>query len=188
MRNELGIREDEVIVGTAGKLAKGKGVFELLRAFHVISQRHPKIKLVFVGEGGERHKLLEEAERLSIDKKVILTGLRRDTERMYAAMDIFVLPSTCREAFGMVMIEAMAMGKPVIATNVGGIPEVIDNGINGILVPPGNADAIADAIARYIFNSEFSKKVAAEGRNKVEREFSDKVIGNHFEKVLKELS
>ena len=119
--------------------------------------------------------------------KVILCGVRKDMERMYAAMDIFVLPSTCREAFGMVLIEAMAMGKPVIATAIGGIPEIIADAGNGILVPPGDPDAIAHAIARYIQEDDFSSKVAREGRKMVEQKFSDVAMGNNFENVLRNL-
>ncbi|HAM52023.1 MAG TPA: hypothetical protein DCP92_15540 [Nitrospiraceae bacterium] len=184
VRKELGIESGTIVVGTAGKLNPGKGVFDLLCAVHSLTGKHSAVKLIFVGDGPERKELQGEAERLSMQDRVIFTGVRNDVERMYAAMDIFVLPSSCQEAFGMVLIEAMAMGKPVIATAVGGIPEVVDNEVNGILVPPQNIEALAHAISRYMDDHEFAGRIALEGRKSVEYKFSDKAMGDHFERVL----
>jgi glycosyltransferase involved in cell wall biosynthesis len=187
VRRELGIDGDNIVVGTVGKLHQGKGVFELLSAVHRLMETYPNFRLLFVGDGPERTRLEQEAQKLSMHDKVIFAGVRKDIERMYAAMDIFVLPSTCREAFGMVLIEAMAMGKPVIATTMGGIPEIIDDEVNGILVPPQDPDAISLAIAKYIKDSEFSRKVALEGRKLIEQKFSDEAMGDSFENVLMNL-
>jgi len=187
VRRELGIDGDSIVIGTVGKLNQGKGVFELLSAVHRLVEKYPNVRLIFVGDGPERTMLEQEAHRLSMHDKVIFAGMRENIEQMYAAMDIFVLPSTCREAFGMVLIEAMAMGKPVIATTMGGIPEIVVDEVNGILVPPHDPDAIAQAIARYIEDGEFSRKVALEGRKVVEQKFSDKAMGDNFENVLRNL-
>ncbi|MFI5295713.1 MAG: glycosyltransferase family 4 protein [Thermodesulfovibrionales bacterium] len=187
IRNELGIDSNEFLIGTTGKLNRGKGVYELLRATGMISGGNRAIKLVFAGDGEEREGLGKEAERLGMRDKVIFTGVRKDVERIYAAMDVFVLPSTCEEAFGMVLIEAMAMGKPVIGTMVGGIPELISDGKNGTLVPPGNEKALARAIQDYLTDKDLSTRVAAAGRRTVEAEFSDRTLGDRFEEVLKEL-
>jgi len=187
VRRELGLDSDNIVIGTVGKLHQGKGVFELLSAVHRLMEKYPNFRLLFVGDGPERNRLEQEAQRLSMHNKVIFAGVRKDMERMYAAMDIFILPSTCREAFGMVLIEAMAMCKPVIATTMGGIPEILDDEGNGILVPPHDPDAIAQAISRYIEDAEFSRKVALEGRKMVEQKFSDKAMGDSFEHVLMNL-
>jgi glycosyltransferase involved in cell wall biosynthesis len=88
----------------------------------------------------------------------------------------------------MVLIEAMAMAKPVIATRVGGIPEIIDNEVNGLLVPPHDAAALAGALSRLIDDGQFSKKIAGEGRRLVERKFSDAAMGNNFARVLAQVS
>jgi glycosyltransferase involved in cell wall biosynthesis len=184
VRKELGIDSNTIVVGTAGKLNPGKGVFDLLSAVHNLMGKFAAVKLMFVGDGPERNELEGEAERLSMQDRVIFTGVRKDVERMYAAMDIFVLPSSCEEAFGMVLIEAMAMGKPVVATAVGGIPEVIENEVNGILVPPQEIHALALAILRYMDDRAFADRVALEGRKSVEQRFSDKAMGDHFERVL----
>jgi glycosyltransferase involved in cell wall biosynthesis len=187
VRRELGIDGNSIVMGTVGKLHQGKGVFDLLSGVHHLMKKYPNIRLLFVGDGPERTRLEQEARRLSMHDKVIFAGVRKDIERMYAAIDIFVLPSTCREAFGMVLIEAMAMGKPVIATTMGGIPEIVDDEVNGILVPPQDPDAIAHAIARYIEDGAFSRKVALEGRKLIEQKFSDEAMGDSFENVLRNL-
>lgn len=188
VRQGLGIGSNDIVIGTVGKLNRGKGVYEMLDALCSLLKGYSNLKLVFVGDGPERQGLEEEAERLSIRDRIIFTGIRRDIEKMYAAMDIFVLPSTCDEAFGMVIIEAMAMGKPVIATTVGGIPEIIRAGVNGILIPPRDSSAIAGAIANLIDNHDIAEGIASEGRRAVEQDFSAKVMGERFERILGNVS
>ncbi len=187
VRRELGLGNNDIVVGTAGRLYPEKGGLELLYAIHGLIREYPSLKLMFVGEGPYRVTLEREAQRLSINDSVIFTGLRKDMERMYAAMDIFVLPSTCKEAFGMVLIEAMAMIKPVIATSVGGILEIITRETDGILIPAGDHAAIANAIARVINDNALSKRIALEGRRTVQYKFSEKAMGDGFEKVLREI-
>lgn len=186
-RKELGIKGNEIVVGSVGKLNVSKGVFDLLTAFSLLYAKYPGLQLLYVGDGPGRVGLETEAQRLSLKGRVVFAGVRQDIERLYAAMDIFVIPSSCDEAFGMVLIEAMAMKKPVIATSVGGIPEIVTNEVNGLLVLPKDPDAIAKAISRYLDNPEFSRKVAAEGRKMVEHKFSDKTMGDNFERSLKQI-
>lgn len=187
VRRELGINEKDIVVGSAGKLHIGKGVLYLLSAFSLLSEKYSNLKLLYVGDGPAREELEREAQRLSLKERVIFTGVRQDTERLYAAMDIFVIPSAYEEAFGMVLIEAMAMGKPVIATYAGGIPEIVTNEISGLLVPQKDPQAIANAISRYINDADFSRRVAAEGRRVVEHKFSDKTMVDNFERTLKQI-
>lgn len=186
VRRELGIYGADIVVGTAGKLDRGKGVYEILSATCLLTDKYPSIKLLFVGDGPERADLEREAGSSLMKGKVIFAGMRRDIERMYAAMDIFALPSY-DEGLPTVLVEAMAMGRSVIATPVGGIPEIVEDGVNGILIPPKNAGAIAEAICRYLYDDGFREKVALEGRNTVQRDFSDKVMGDRFDKVLNEV-
>ncbi len=183
VRGELGIGMQDFVIGAAGKLHQGKGVYELLRAAAGTEGERP-VTLLFVGDGPEKEGIIREARRLGIAERTVITGIRRDVERMYAAMDIFVLPSTCDEAFGMVIIEAMAMGKPVIGTRVGGIPELISSGQNGLLVSPGDEAALAIAIKKYLDDSEFAAGIALSGRRTVEAAFSEETLGERFEKVL----
>ncbi len=184
VRRELGFEADAIVIGMAGKLDRGKGVFELVHAVSRIAHKYPKLKLLFIGDGSDRSSLEEETRRLTLHDRVIFAGVRIDIEQMYAAMDVFVLPSTCQEAFGMVLIEAMAMGKPVIGTNVGGIPEIVENGISGALITPGDVSSLAEAISRYIDDSLFAKRMAEEGRKTVERNFSEWAMCECFERIL----
>jgi glycosyltransferase involved in cell wall biosynthesis len=187
VRKELGISGTDIVVGALGKLHRDKGVYDLLYATSSLIKKDPSIKLLLVGSGPEQRNIEQEAQKLSIHNNVILTGLRMDVERMYAAMDLFVLPSKCVEGFGMVLIEAMAMKKPVIGNAIGGIPEIISNGINGILVPPGDVTALSEAIAVFIENKEAFHDIALEGRKTVELKFSNKMYGERFQALLKSL-
>jgi len=186
-RKELGISGTDIVVGALGKLHRDKGVYDLLYATSSLVKKYPSVKLLFVGSGPEQHNIERETRKLSIHNNVIFTGLRIDVERMYAAMDLFVFPSKCVEGFGMVLIEAMAMKKPVIGSAIGGITEIVSNGINGILVPAGNVAALSEAIAGYIENREVFQNIAMEGRKTVELKFSDKMYGNKFQALLNSL-
>lgn len=183
-RDELGIGKDEVVIGFAGKLHEGKGVFELLRAFKGVSGKYPGTMLLFVGQGPARQGLEEETRALSIEGRVVFAGLRNDMRRMYAAMDIFVLPSTCPEAFGMVLAEAMAMCRPVIGTAAGGMPEVIDHEKEGLIVQPGDVEGLRSAMVRYIDDPGFAGAMASGGRKRVEECFSVASLGEAFERLF----
>jgi glycosyltransferase involved in cell wall biosynthesis len=186
VRRELEIGEEDSVIGTVGKLHRGKGVYELLRAGAALAEGRP-IRLLFVGDGPEREGIRQEAERLGIRERVIVTGIRQDVERLYAAMDVFALPSTCDEAFGMVIIEAMAMARPVVATMVGGIPELISPWENGLLVPPGDVPALREAITAYLDDRSLAEKTALRGRRTAEASFSEEALGARFEKLLASL-
>jgi glycosyltransferase involved in cell wall biosynthesis len=187
VRKELGVGDDDIVIGTAGRLVSEKGVSELLNATYRLIQENRPVKLIFAGDGPSKTALAEEAHRLSIHDRVIFLGLRKDMDRIYAAMDIFVFPSTQNEAFGMVLIEAMAMNKPVVASAVGGILDIVRDGINGILIPPRDHVAIATAVARLIDDQDLSGKIAREGQKTVEQRFSDKAMGDTFEKILEKI-
>ncbi len=187
VRKELGIPKNSIVIGTAGKLHLYKGMLELVNALARVVVQHPDAFLLFVGDGFCRSQLEKEIRKFSLQDKILITGVRNDMNRMYVAMDIFVLASQSNEAFGMVLLEAMALSKPVIGTRVGGIPEIIRHEINGLLIPPADPTALADAISRYIRNPEFLEKMAQAGRKTVELEFSDDVLGQRYQKILQEL-
>lgn len=187
VRREFGITEAETVIATAGKLHHGKGIFELLEAFASIAKQHPEVKLMYIGEGMEQAALESRAEEMSIRDRVIFTGFRNDIERFYAAIDIFALPSKFYESFGMVIIEAMAAGKPVVATNTGGIPEIITDGQNGLLVPTADAISLANALARIIENPENTRRFVAEACDIVNENFTVDAIGRKFNAVLKNM-
>jgi glycosyltransferase involved in cell wall biosynthesis len=184
IRREFQIKASEIVVGTACRLKKEKGVFELLGAFHRLSRRYPDLKLMYVGDGLEREALERKSRALNLEDRVIFTGFREDMEKLYASMDLFILPSTCKEAFGRVLIEAMAGGRPVIATETGGVPEIITDQVNGLLIPRKEESAISNAIEKFITDPEFSAAIASQGRTTVRLRYSLDRTGEGFEQSL----
>ncbi len=184
VRSGLGIGANEQVIGFVGTLKPWKGVSVLLGAMKSLAGPYPSLKMVFVGDGPERSGLEKEAEASAITGRVLFTGARNDVVTLYAAMDICVLPSTEGEGMPMVLIEAMAMKKPVIGTRVRGIREIISHEVNGLLVLPGDPDALAKAIRKYLVNPLFSAEMAQAGRLTVERSFSDDVMCDKYERLL----
>jgi len=184
VRKELGIEPTDILIGTVVKLHTGKGILELLHAFTVLAERYPALKLLYVGDGPDRGLVEQEIAARNLWGRVMLAGPRNDIERMYAAMDIFVLASTCDEAFGMVLIEAMAMRKPVIGTMVGGIPSIVEDGVNGLLIAPGSVEALAAGLKRYLDDASFRESIARAGERMVKYSFSDRLLGDRFEQLL----
>jgi glycosyltransferase involved in cell wall biosynthesis len=164
-------------------LADGRVVLEVARLAEVKGQRHLIAALtrldasvILVGEdlehGGSYEEVLRrEAERLDVADRVVFAGYRSDVPAVLAGCDVFCLPSTA-EGMPLVVLEAMAQGKPVIATAVGGTPELVVDGVTGLLVPPGDADALAEALGRVLSDPELAKRMGAAGRQRVERDFA----------------
>ncbi len=184
-RAEFHFSDGDLVIGTAGALNAGKGLFVLLEAVRRFQKRRPQsiVKVLMAGEGEGRGELEKRAGELGV--RTVFAGRRLDMERIYQAMDIFAFPSICRETFGMVIIEAMAAGLPVIASSVGGVPEIIKDGENGILVPPGDPDALARAIEQLC--APEGQLIAANGSKSVEERFSDRAMAARFEQVLKKV-
>jgi glycosyltransferase involved in cell wall biosynthesis len=174
IRAEFGISSKEKIVGTVGRLYPLKGIDVFLKAAAMAKRRIAKIKFLIVGEdtssGAYRKKLERQAEELGVKSEVIFTGFRADIPELIAAMDLFVLPSfEGYEAFGRVVIEAMAMSKPVVATRGGGVPEIVEDGVTGVLVSPGDTEPMAEAVVSLLKNEDRAKQMGFEGRQKAKR-------------------
>ncbi|MCC7369000.1 MAG: glycosyltransferase [Chloroflexi bacterium] len=144
-RAALGLPEDAIVLGTLGRLTEQKGQRTLLQAVARLAPSHPKLVAFLAGVGPLRDELEAEAERLGIGERVRFLGMRRDRDTLYAAMDIFVLPSQW-EGLSLALVEAMGTGRAVVATSVGGNPEVVGDGRTGLLVPAASVDALADAL------------------------------------------
>ncbi len=146
---EYGMEPGSQIVGVVARLEPEKGHPTLLEAWPMVLRAVPDAYLLIVGEGSRRDALEAQARELQIAHRVVFTGRRDDVPAVTAALDVAVLPSY-REAQGLSVLEAMALSRPVVASNVGGIPEMIDDGVSGLLVPPHDAEALADAIIRLL--------------------------------------
>jgi len=174
-REELGIAADAQIVGTVAILRRKKGHHILLDAIPMVLREFPKTVFLFAGDGPQRKNIEERISELGIGNNVKLIGLRNDIPEILKTIDLFVLP-TLQEALGTSFIESMAMGKPVVGTKAGGVPEVVKDGISGILVEPENPAALAGAIISLLRNRERMRQMGDAGRKIVEENYSIDVM------------
>ncbi len=169
VRREFGFEPDDFVIGYVGNFAPGKGHLQLIEAFAKISSEIPNARLFFVGRG-----MLPEVEMAAAEfpvERIVFAGWRSDVSACLNAMDLFVQPSLS-EAFSQVLIEAMGVGLPVIATDVGGASEVIVSGENGILVEPNDSGQIAREIVKTYCNQSLKSSIAAAGARGVRERFT----------------
>jgi glycosyltransferase involved in cell wall biosynthesis len=159
---------NKTVLGIVGRLAHQKGHAILLEAMPMIIENKPGVVLAIIGKGSEREALEAQADRLGISSHILWLGEKTQDEvfSLLAVFDILIMPSLY-EGFGLAAAEAMAAGKPVIATNVDGLSEVVDDGKTGLLVPPGNIDLLAKAVIILLESPDMAKKMGMEGCAKV---------------------
>jgi glycosyltransferase involved in cell wall biosynthesis len=168
----LGIGDQEIILIVVASLKTLKGHIVLFNAFHKVLKKHLNIKLLVVGEGPLKEELKSRAEEIGIASRIIFTGERDDVSRLLSISDVFVLSSVEREGLSIAIIEAMASGLPVVSTLVGGIPEVVEDGMNGFVVAPNDDGALAEALETLIRDENLRKKMGANGRDTYLRKFT----------------
>ena len=184
-RKKLGLPLGENIILFVGLLTPFKGPDVLIKAIPQVIKRVKNTKLLLVGEGPFRQKLEQERSRLGCEKSIRFEGFVTDSLKAlyYKASDVFVLPSiSTAEAFGIVNLEAMASGIPVISTKVGGIPSIINNNVNGLLIEPKDEIALADSIIYLLENQDIRSKLAKEGFKRVQN-YSWKNIAKETERI-----
>ncbi|MCG2766801.1 MAG: glycosyltransferase, partial [Anaerolineae bacterium] len=169
-RRQFGLTPESQVIGFAGRIEKQKRLDLLLEGYSLILARHPHARLMIIGEGPLRPTLEALASSLGISHAVTWTGFRKDIPRVLAAMDLYVQPSS-NEGLSLSILEAMAAGKPVIATDVGGASEVVTDGRTGILIPAGSSSAIGAAIADLLDHPEKRSTLAQAARSHVIQEF-----------------
>ena len=182
IRSEFNAGEDTLLVGAIGRLVWQKGFDYLIRAIPNILETSPRTRLLLVGQGPLREELEELAKNLKLDEHVIFTGFRSDIREILSAIDVLVVPSLL-EGFPIITLEGMAMAKPIIATEIDGITEQIVDGVSGILVPPRNSNALADAIIRLARDKALAQNLGREARKRVEEEFTVEKMIAETEKV-----
>lgn len=165
-RRALAFAQDELVVGYMGRLSEEKGLTYLLEAVAELRDAAVRVKLLVVGDGPERAALEQQVKARGLENMVIFAGFQTDIESWYPAFDIFTLPSLT-EGTPLALLEAMAVGVPVIASAVGGVPKVVTDGVNGLLVPPGNPSAIRKKIQLLHGNSELSCRLGRAGLDTV---------------------
>jgi glycosyltransferase involved in cell wall biosynthesis len=176
IKKGLSIKNEDIVIGTIAKLQPKKGIHILLDAAAPIIKKFPSIKFLIVGddadtEGAYLKKLKSLAQQLNITEHIIFSGYRDDIPQIMEIIDIFTFPSFS-ESFGRSLLEAMAASKPIIASNVGGIPEVVVDGETGMLVPPGNSTGLTAAISYLLEDKNLRKEMGLKGRKRVEKLFT----------------
>ncbi len=172
----------------AARLHPEKGYEYLFEAMTKLKARfNGKIKLLVAGKGELLNHYQAMVRTLGCDDIVTFLGFRKDLPDLMAAVDLFVLPSVA-EAFGLVLAEALYLGTPVVATHVGGIPEIVNEGIDGLLAPPANAEALADTITDLLNDSTLRQRMAGAGREKVVGKFRFEDMVRSYEVVYQRLS
>jgi len=185
LREEYGMEPNAQIVGVVARLDPEKGHPTLLEAWPAVLRSCPDAYLLVVGEGSQREELERLANELRIAHRVVFAGRRDDIPAVTAALDVAVLPSY-REAQGLTILEAMALSRPVVASNVGGIPEMISDGVTGLLVPPRDPDALALAIARLLRDHPFADLIAKAGHDLVHDRFCIELMVRAIEAIYDE--
>lgn len=193
VRQELGIQPGELVLGMTTRFSPGKGHEEFLEAMARLQPEFPKLRGIIVGEAsfGEQayeQQIRQRAANLHLDN-VLFTGYRKDTERMYAAMDIFVFPSHS-EAFGMALVEAMAMGKPSVCSNSDGVPDIAIDNVTSLLFEKQNAGDLTEKIRQLVTQPElrdtFSRAAALRARKMFDLEIvTDQVISIYSNAIKK---
>lgn len=184
---EFSLPIDARLVVTVGNLRGAKGHRHLLAAARRLIAEEPRTRVLIVGLGPLEIPLKEEARRLGLNGRVVFTGFRADATSLIAAADVYVLPSLF-EGLPISLLEAMALGRPVIATRVGGVPEVVASGETGILVPPGDADRLASEILSLLRDPTRSRRLGESARAAVTQRFSVRQMVDATEDVYRTLA
>lgn len=189
--DEFGLAYDRPVIGSVARLSDRKGMPYLLDALKLLQDAGRRFSCLIVGGGGSASEekivlLKRRAEYLGLTPRLVFTGLRQDIPELLSLFDCFVLPSL-DEGLGRSLVEAMAAGKPVVASRVGGIPEAVEDGKTGILVPPGDARALANALAAVLDNPERALEMGRRGRERAETLFDEERMVDSICSLYREL-
>lgn len=179
---ELGLRPEDRLIGIVGRMTPQKGHDLLLRALHLLAPRFPRLRCLIIGDGPLEPWLKRQAQELGLTPHCIFMGARSDVADLLSVLEIAVLPSRS-EGLPFALLEAMALGKPVVATRVGGNAEAVEEGQTGLLTPPEDSDAIADALAFLLEHPDDAARMGELGRQRVREQFSLKRMVTELERV-----
>lgn len=185
VRRELGIAPDAPLLGSVGRVVAAKGYDHMLAALAELARDRPGLRWLVVGDGDQRPRLERTVSDLGLGQVVIWAGRRGDVPDLLQAMDVWVM-SSLREGLPVALLEAMAAGKPIVATRVGGIPDAVRDGEHARLVPPADPRALADAIASCLDDVELASRLGRNARERVRGEYSIESIARRIEAVYRE--
>lgn len=185
MRRQFAISKDDVVIGFVGRLVINKGLNYLIEAVALLKKSF-NVKLLIVGDGSLMEELKKMAKNKGLEESVIFTGMRRDITDILSSIDIFVL-SSIKEGFPNSLLEAMAMGKPIVATAIGGIPEIIQHGANGLLVQSADIEGLAAAIKTIIDNPLMAQRIGRAARDFIEKNYSIDATVRKWETLYRQI-
>jgi glycosyltransferase involved in cell wall biosynthesis len=171
VREKWNIRHDDAVIGIVSKLWEGKGHEILIRAFKEVKKDINRARLIIVGEGPLDNMLHDLVDSLGLSDSVLFTGFQMDVAAIISSFDVAVLPSYF-EGMGRVLLEAMAMEKPVVASRVGGIPDLVKDNVNGLLITPGDVKGLADALKKLLNDKGLANIMGRDGRKGISDKFS----------------
>ncbi len=177
VRAEWGVPPDQLLVGVVGRLTPWKGQHVLIRAWARIADQFPNASMVLVGaplfeNGNYLRELRSTVERLGLTNRIIFAGFRWDMPQVLAALDIVAHPALEKDSSPLAVVSAMAAGKPIICSRIDGTAQLFDDGVDGLLVPPGDADALADTLALLLSDANLRTRLGCAARARAERELS----------------
>jgi len=182
VRAELGVRSHEILIGTGVVLSEQKGLEYMLDAARLVIDKEPRARFVLAGDGPLRERLQRKAFEYSLGDRFLFLGYRSDMQRLVSAFDVYAL-SSLWEGLPLALLEALAMGKPIVATRVGGNPEIVEDGVHGWIVPPRDPEALADALLKTCRDDAFRKSVRSVNRARFEQDFSLQSMVRAHEKL-----
>jgi len=187
LKDRFGIRKDCSIIGTIARFTPDKGHDVLLYALYEILKQKPDVQLVFVGDGTERSRIMEEVERLNLTGHVIFVESQVNTANILSIMDVFMFTPRRKEGLGIAILEALAAGKPVVATNVGGISSIVKDGVNGFLVRPSRPDLLVEPTLKLLKDKGIYRDMSHAGREIVIEKFSINGMADRVHALYREI-
>jgi glycosyltransferase involved in cell wall biosynthesis len=187
LRHEFGIKKRDTLVGMIGRLDGEKNPGLLLDALPNLIESFPYLKCFFIGEGELREKLILQADKDGLASVAFFPGYREDARVFISLLDLVIIPSWT-EGIPKILLESMAFKKPVVATAVGGIPDIIVDGENGFLVPPGDIDALIGRVKMLLFDPELRRLFGDAGRLLMVAEYSDRRMVAQMDEFYEKIS
>lgn len=185
-KKDYGLKNNVPVIGTIARLSSIKGQHYLILAMKNILAVNPDVQLLLVGDGPEKDRLLRQVKKIGIEKNVFFAPSTLDTSVPLSVMDVFVFPSIS-EGLGLAIIEAQAMGLPVVASDVGGIYTLVKDGVNGFLVHPGKPGTLARAILRLLRNKNLASEMGRRAREQVKDRFTLKQMVDSIEQLYQDI-
>lgn len=188
LRRELGIQPNAIVVAMVGRVIRSKGVLEYMAAAHEVRARHPNVRFLLVGaDDHESLDRLSSEELAQLRQALTWPGPRRDIPVLLASSDIFVFPSAYREGVPRVLLEAASMGLPIVTTDSPGCREVVENGLNGFLVPVRDPSALREAIFRLVEQPELRQRFGRLSRQRAIAQFDISIVAEQTRSLYREL-